>query len=147
VLQSWNKSDYFIENIKGNTYQISGDTSIQFTFSNLNNGVANVLTVFQNGEDRIWKRKKIVDSSNLNLEDYIGTYYSNELEVNYSIILEEEKLKVKFPNNDVQELHIYDVDTFTTDGGLVQFNRLKGKVTNFILDAGRVTNLKFEKKQ
>ena len=146
VLQSWNKSDYYIGNIKGNTYQIPGDTSIQFTFSNLKDDVAKTLTVFQNGKDRIWERKDKVNVSKLNLKDYLGNFYSEELDVNYLIILEDEKLKVKFSNNDAQELTIYDIDTFTTEGGMVRFNRLNGVVNSFEIDAGRVTNLKFDKK-
>jgi len=146
VLQSWNKSDYYIGKIKGNTYQIPGDTSIQFTFSDLKDDVATVLTVFQNGEDRIWKRKDEIDVSNLKLEDYTGNFYSEELDASYLIYLDDEKLKLKIANYDPQELTLYDTDTFTTDGGLARFYRSNGMITGFELDAGRVTNLKFLKK-
>jgi len=146
VIQSWNKSDYYIGKIKGNTYQIPGDTSIQFTFSDLKDNSTQTLTVFQNGSDNIWKRKEAADTSSLNLEDYLGQYYSEELDINYTITITEEKLMVNFPNSDAQELIIYDKDTFTTEGGLVRFNRSANKIIGFELDAGRVTNLKFLKK-
>ncbi|MFK8012111.1 MAG: serine hydrolase domain-containing protein [Marinicellaceae bacterium] len=145
VTQSWNKSEYVIENIKGNTYQIPGDTSIQFTFSSLQDDVANVLTVFQNGQDRIWKRKESIDTSNLNLEEYTGNFFSEELDVTYSLYLEDEKLKVKLANYNTHELTLYGVDSFTLEAGLLRFNRLNGAITGAELDAGRVTNLKFKK--
>lgn len=146
IVQSWNKSDYYIGKIKGNTYQIPGDTSIQFTFSDLKDNSTQTLTVFQNGSDNIWKRKEAADTSSLNLEDYLGQYYSEELDINYAITITEEKLMVKFPNSDAQELIFYDKDAFTTEGGLVRFNRSANKIIGFELDAGRVTNLKFLKK-
>lgn len=146
VLQSWNKSAYYLGNINGNKYQIPGDASIQFTFSNLKDDVAKVLTVFQNGEDRIWKRKDKVDFSNLNLEDYTGKFYSEELDATYFLFIEDEKLKVKIANYDAQELTLYGIDTFTTEGGLAHFKRSNGVVIGLELDAGRVTNLRFEKK-
>jgi CubicO group peptidase (beta-lactamase class C family) len=146
VLQSWNKSEYFIGNMTGNTYEIPGDTSIQFTFSNLKNDVAKVLTVFQNGKDRIWKRKDDIDITNLKLEDYTGNYYCEELDVTYSLYLEGGKLKVKIANYDAQDLTLYGIDSFILETGLVRFNRSNGLITGAELDAGRVTNLKFIKK-
>lgn len=146
VLQSWNKSAYYIGNIKDNTYQIPGDTSIQFTFLNLKDDVAKLLTVFQNGKDTIWNRKEKIDFSNLNLKEYTGNFYSQELDVTYSIYLEGEKLKVKLANYDAQELTLYGNDSFTLEAGLVRFNRSNGVIIGAELDAGRVTNLKFIKK-
>jgi len=146
VLQSWNKSSYNIINTKGNTYEIQNDASVQFVFSELKDDFTQILTVFQNGNETTCNRKDKIELSNLNLEDYTGNFYSEELDANYLFILEDEKLKVKIASYDAQELIIYDIDTFTSDGELVRFNRTNGVITGFELDAGRVTNLKFEKK-
>ena len=146
VLQSWNKSSYNIINTTGNTYEIPNDASIQFVFSELKDDFTQILTIFQNGNETTCNRKGKIEFSNLNLEDYTGNFYSEELDANYILILEDEKLKVKIANYDAQELTIYNIDTFTSDGGLVRFNRRNGVITGFELDAGRVTNLKFEKK-
>jgi CubicO group peptidase (beta-lactamase class C family) len=146
VLQSWNKSAYYIGNTAENTYEMPGNTSIQFTFSDLKNDVAQRLTVFQNGINRIWKRKEEVDLSNILLNDYTGNFYSPELDTTYRLFLEDGMLKVKITNTKAQELTPYGIDIFTTDGGVVRFKRSNDVITSAELDAGRVTNLKFEKK-
>ncbi len=146
VLQTWNKSSYNIGNTFGNTYEIPNDNSIQFVFSELNDDFTQILTVFQNGNETICKRKEELDLSSINMEDYTGKYYSEELDATYLFFLEDEKLKLKIANYDSQELNIYEIDTFTSDGDLVRFKRSNGLISGFELDAGRVTNLKFEKK-
>jgi len=146
VLQTWNKSSYNIANTTGNTYEIPNDNSVQFVFSELKDDFTQILTVFQNGNETICKRKEELDLSSLNVEDYTGIYYSEELDATYLLFLEDEKLKVQIANYDSQELTRYDIDTFTSDGDLVRFNRSNGVIKGFELDAGRVTNLKFEKK-
>ena len=91
-------------------------------------------------------RKEKIEFSNLNLEDYTGRYYSEELDVNYILTLEEEKLNIQIANYAPQELTIYDNDSFSGGRFSIRFNRLNGVMTGFEFDAGRVTNLKFEKK-
>tara|TARA_R110002074_G_scaffold394296_1_gene581599 strand:+ start:124 stop:1794 length:1671 start_codon:yes stop_codon:yes gene_type:complete len=146
VLQTWNKSSYNITNTTGNTYEIPNDSSIQFEFSGLKDDFTQTLKVFQNGNETICKRKEGLDLASLNMEDYTGKYYSEELDVTYLLFLEDEKLKVKVANHDSLELTINETDIFISDGNLVRFKRLNGVVTGFELDAGRVTNLKFERK-
>jgi CubicO group peptidase (beta-lactamase class C family) len=146
VLQGWDKSSYNIINTKGNTYEIPNDPSIQFVFSELNGNSTQLLTVFQNGNETICKRKEELELASLNMEDYTGKYYSEELDATYVLFLEDEKLKVKIANYDSQALTIYDTDTFTSNGNLVRFNRSNGVIIGLELDAGRVTNLKFDKK-
>jgi len=146
VLQSWNKSSYNVINTKGNTYEIPNDPSIQFVFSELKGDLTQILTVFQNGNETICKRKEELELASLNMEDYTGKYYSEELDATYLLFLEDDKLKVKIANYDSQELTLYKTDTFTSDGNLVRFNRSNGVILGLELDAGRVTNLKFDKK-
>ena len=90
--------------------------------------------------------KKKTDFSNLNLGDYIGSFYSEELDVSYLLTLEEEKLKIQIANYTPLELTIMDIDAFTIDLGEIRFNRLKGVITGFELDVIGEINLKFEKK-
>ena len=92
------------------------------------------------------KRKEKLEISNLSLEDYTGNFYSAELDAKYLLFIEGEKLKVKVANYEAQELNLYDVDTFNAEIGLLRFYKSNEEVKGFELDAGRVTNLKFEKK-
>ena len=112
----------------------------------MKDGFAQVLTVFQNGNETTCKRIEKLAFPNLNLEDFTGDFYSEELDTSYLLFLEDGKLKVQAANYDPQELVIYSIDAFTSDGNLLRFNRSNGLISGFELDAGRVTNLKFQKK-
>jgi len=146
VLQRWNKSSYRIISTVKNTYEIPNNSSIQFIFSDLKDGFTQTLTVVQNGNKTACKRKDIIDFSTLSLEDYTGDFYCYELDATYLLYQEDGALKLKITNYDAQELEPYEIDTFTTENGLVHFQRVDGLIMGFELDAGRVTNLKFEKK-
>lgn len=146
VLQTWNKSSYKIINTTGNTYQRPNEPSVQFVFSDLKGDLTQTLTVLQNGNETICKRKEEIELPNLNPAEYIGDYYSEELDVSYSILLEDEMLKVKVAYNDAQELKQYELDAFTADYGLFRFYRSNGKIQGLFLESGSMTNLEFEKK-
>ena len=146
AFQPWNNSSYYIINTTGNTYEIPNNSSIQFVFSELKDDFTQVLTVFQDGNETICKRKEETNLQTINLEDYSGSFYSEELEVTYLLFAENDILKVKVPNQDAQELSMYDTDTFTYNGMIARFYRSNGVVKGFKLDVGRVTNLNFHKK-
>ena len=152
VVQSWNKFTYPIVKTFGNTFEIPGDTSVQFVFSELKDDFTQTLTVFQAGNEIVSKRKEIKDFSGINLEDYTGDFYSEELDATHSIFLKNGILKFKIAKFDskglfeIGELNISDVDLFyTMDDYIVRFNRSNGDVFGFNLDAESVTNLKFVK--
>lgn len=146
VLQNWNKSTYNIVKISGNTFQIPEDKTISFTFSNLKDDSTQTLTVHQGGNETIAVRKKGFDTSGINLNDYIGDFYSEELDVTYIFDLENGILKSRIENKETMECTIADLDQFLLNQSLVRFQRTNGVVSGFELDSGRVKNLKFEKK-
>jgi|SaaInlV_125m_DNA_1040241.scaffolds.fasta_scaffold21826_1 CubicO group peptidase (beta-lactamase class C family) len=146
VLQSSNKSSFKITNTIRNKYEIPNNTSIQFVFSELKDGFAQILTVFQNKNEIICKRKEKEKFSNLNLQDYTGLYYSSELEISYSVFIEDKKLKITFPNHDPFLLEPYKKDIFTADFGLLRFYYSNSTLKGFELDVLRAKKIKFEKK-
>lgn len=146
VLQSWNKSAYSLKRTQGNTFEIPNDDAIMFTFSDISDNSAQLLTVLQNGRDSFWKRKKSKEASALKLADYAGKYYSKELDASYLISVSDNKLNVKIGSKDSHQLFFYQKDTFTAEGVLIRFDRINGKIHGFELDAGRVENLKFKKR-
>lgn len=145
VYQNWNGSKYNIAQKQGNTYEIPGVAALNFTFSELDDNSTQLLTVLQNGNSSKWNRKKQTDISNLNLDQYTGNFYSEEIDATYRFFTEENTLKLKMPNNKPFELVLYDTHVFTSDGDVLEFQQENGKITGFNLDAGRVQNLKFEK--
>ena len=88
VFQTWNSNSYNIINTTGNTYEISNDNSLQFVFSELKNNVTQQLTILQNGEKTVCKRKEKINISTVNLEDYTGDFFSEELGIDYLISTE-----------------------------------------------------------
>ena len=146
VLQTWDKSTYNILKVSGNTFQISGNENLSFSFSNLKDGFTQTLKVLQGDSETIAARKKEIDNSGINLKDYVGSYYSNELDVNYNFEIENEILFFRIENtSSTIECIISDLDQFSTETGLVRFQRKDGLISAFELDSGRVKNLKFKK--
>lgn len=143
---SWERSSYNVMNIGGNKYQIPINPAIQFEFSDLENNIVQKLTVIHDGNKTICKRKNKVDFPDLNLEEYTGVYYSNELDISYSVFIEDKKLKITFPNNDPFLLEPYKKDTFTADFGLLRFYYSNSTLKGFELDVLRAKKIKFEKK-
>ena len=147
VLQSWNQSTYNLERTQGNTFEIPNDDAIQFTFSEISDNSTQLLTVFQNGRDSFWKRNKSKETSSLNLASYAGKYYSEELDASYLISVSgDNKLNVKIGSHQSYQLFPYDTDTFTAEGILMRFDNVNGMIEGFVLDGGRVKNLRFTKK-
>lgn len=147
VLQIWNKSTYNIVKVSGNTFQIPGEKDLSFTFSNLTEGHTQTLSILQGGSETKAERKREVDVSGIDLNNYSGSYYSKELNVTYNFKVEEGILKATIENNQlVMDLTISDLDEFTMELGLIRFQREGGVISGFELDSGRVKNLKFEKK-
>ncbi len=146
VLQTWNQSTYNIVKTSGNTYKIPGDDSaLSFTFSDLEKDKIQTLTVLQNGNKTVTKRKKIFDSSGIDFQVYTGTYYSEELDINYKILLEEKTIKLQVGNNPAMKCTITELDQFSSPFGMIRFQKDNGNISGFELDSGRVKNLKFKK--
>ncbi|RIV44543.1 serine hydrolase domain-containing protein [Flagellimonas pelagia] len=91
-------------------------------------------------------KEKDMDLASVDVMDYVGNFYSEELDVTYKLYMEDDLLKLKIPNNEPQAMKINAPDTFISNGNRYRFERTDGKVVGFELDAGRVTNLNFEKR-
>ena len=80
------------------------------------------------------------------LSDYVGDYYSAELDVVYQLKMDGEKLMVQVLNNEPAELNAMDTDQLGYQGSIWDFQRTDGVVSGFKLQAGRVQNLAFVKR-
>lgn len=80
------------------------------------------------------------------LRDYVGVYYSVELDVEYEVLTEEGALILRRKKFGDRELEVEARDTF--DGGSTyRFVRnASGGVVGFEVSSGRVRNLKFERR-
>ena len=90
--------------------------------------------------------KKII-LPNLNLEEYIGDYYSEELDATYLFFIDDGKLMGKIKGKQLlMECTISEIDQFTMEYRLLRFQRTEGRISGFEIDLGSVKKLKFHKK-
>ena len=96
----------------------------------------------------VWQTEK-VDAflPTVNLEEYIGEYYSVEADVSYSIQVEEKQLVVMRNNKKIKTLFPVSKDVFGNQIQGYQFTRESGKISGFLIQDRRVRNLKFTKKK
>ncbi|WP_106792811.1 serine hydrolase [Aquimarina sp. Aq78] len=86
--------------------------------------------------------------TNEELIDFVGTYYSKELDINYTLKIKNKLLVLYINEIEISPLNSIMVNLFSNEEyGVFHFKTDGyGKVSGFRLNTGRVTNLKFQKK-
>lgn len=143
VTQSWNGAAYNIVHRSGNSYRIPGEDGVEFIFSDLQGGSTRLLTVLQNGRETECRRLDREQTDPVPLDSYTGDYYSEEIDATYHLFSEDGKLKLRIGVSEPREMEYYQPDQFTAGGWLMRFLRENGALTGFLMDAGRVQNLRF----
>ena len=86
------------------------------------------------------------DLANLNLEEFVGDYYCDELRTTYTITIQDSRLVAKHRRHGDIPLEQVD-DHFVGEQWFlshIHFERNKnGRITSFVLTGGRVRNLRF----
>ena len=85
--------------------------------------------------------------STADLRAYTGAYYSDELDVRWSIVADSSGLVARIPGGDTLRLAPTVRDTFVGGGVVMKFRRAGGRVNGALLHAGRVRNIGFERVQ
>jgi CubicO group peptidase (beta-lactamase class C family) len=89
---------------------------------------------------------EIKSASAEQLQEYVGDYYSSELDTAYKLSLEEKILYVTVRKNPSVPLEMTDKDTFAAAQFTINFKRdSQNRIIGFSLDAGRVKNLEFNR--
>lgn len=125
---------------------ITPNADVLVKFNNLKN---KSMTVTVNGGKQIISNEyQPVVYKKEGLASFEGNYYSNELDVNYSLKLEGDTLILYVNDSKKSPLECIMENLFSNEGyGMFHFNNDKeGKISGFRLAAGRVKNLNFEKK-
>jgi CubicO group peptidase (beta-lactamase class C family) len=85
-----------------------------------------------------------VSSSTEELAEYVGDYTSEELQVIYKVVLEDDRLYVRYRSAPQDPLRPGLRDMFWVGGITLLFTRDDaGRVSGFTVDAGRVRNIRF----
>jgi len=91
------------------------------------------------------EKPKPVKLSASQLQTYVGNYYSDELDITYDLDVESNNLVLKLRET-ASILTAYSTDNFGWGRRRLEFTRDREKrIIGFILQAGRVKNLKFQK--
>jgi hypothetical protein len=119
------------------------------TFIKDESGKVTKIKAEMNGGEHFALRLPDIDTSQIDLSEYAGEYYSQELSTTYTIVIESGKLTAKqFRTGDVH-LTFIKPDQFSGDQwyfGNVQFTRDSNVVNGCKVSTGRVKNLQFVKK-
>jgi hypothetical protein len=97
-----------------------------------------------------FKRAKIITKSPFDLSKYMGNYFSEELQTNYTFTLKNGVLNLSFHNNKDITLHPVELNKFGNhDRTLYHFtNNKSGKIIGMLLSCdGQVKNIEFIKDQ
>jgi len=78
-----------------------------------------------------------------NVDDYVGSYYSDELDVVYTLSRDGEALRLRVGQGIDGELRSAGEDVLVLGGLTLRFQRQAGRVIGFEVDAGRVQHLGF----
>ncbi|MBT9163150.1 MAG: Penicillin-binding protein 4* [Chloroflexi bacterium] len=93
------------------------------------------------------QRVEVVSPTADQLTAYVGDYFSAELQTTYRIVLEDDKLFARYRNSPPDSLQPAQSDIFRVGGVMLHFLRNDaGEVEGFVVNAGRVRNIRFTRK-
>ncbi|MCP2519434.1 beta-lactamase family protein [Candidatus Aminicenantes bacterium AC-708-M15] len=93
-----------------------------------------------------FEKIELVKFSSLEIEEYVGNYLSEELDIVFKILKRDKKLCLVAPRKPEIFLQPIIKDYFKAGRFKIRFIRDKeGRISGFLLNAGRVRNLEFKK--
>lgn len=150
--------DYFVDiNGRGTAKLYARSDSVfyikeakaEFVF-HLDNGIVNSHTLKQNGKSyKAVRVSENVKHKKVDYKDFVGFYYSKELDVKYELKFDHNVLKVQIPSL-TEGIIIENIEhlSFKSNTGLIHeivFVKEKNKINGFIINNPRAKKLYFEK--
>lgn len=130
-----------------NTFERFDNASVKYSFLSDENLEANLLIDF-GGAIFYFERIKLEANPNMNISEYSGKYFSDELHVTYDILVSNQELILSFPNNEGLVLKEGEKDVFGSNRR-TKYTFLRdneNKVVSFMVAAeGTVKNIIFNK--
>ena len=116
----------------------------QIEFVREASGAVTQVMLYQGGQELAANR--LSDITPNEMAAYAGIYRSDELQATYTIALDEGGLTLRVQGNPPSELSVTEKDKASAEVGTMTFERdAEGMVTGFVLQSGRVRNLRFGK--
>ena len=104
-----------------------------------------MIVTVDDGEPAISTAYRPINADAEYLAAFVGRYHSNELDAGYELSVIDGILSARGPDRELVPLLPGIADVFTTAGVSVGFTRDGGAVDGFVLDAGRVRGIRFER--
>lgn len=147
AISSFGRNATSLVSITKNTLCRIDNPSIKYSFQNKGDEEADLYVDF-GGAIFYFERVKLASNPNQNIDEYIGNYYAKQLNVSYSIQVENDNLVLSYPNNENIVINEGVKDTFGANRRTkYSFIRdSEGVVTSFKVAAeGTVKDILFEK--
>lgn len=143
----WKEGNYYnLEMIPegNNRFAFSADPKLKIVFYQ-----NEMVEYYPSGKTKIYKRNKTKPASFSDLENFVGKYHNNELNIDFEIALtEENNLKLQFANdNNVQNVQVFNRRDLLAGNNYVlkAYRDRFDKVTELLLDYDRAKNIRFKK--
>lgn len=123
------------------------NSSVRYHFFNDESSMCDLAIDF-GGAKFYFERVQLENSDAVNLNDYIGEYYSDEISVTYQVFIENQKLFLRLPNNPKIELILGQKNEFGSGKRTRYiFKRDKSKAINSftVASEGTVKDILFQK--
>lgn len=139
------QSEVLLTPLSTTEYKVEGvEAKIEF----IPNAGKNIELIKLHQGGQIMEAKRVVafDKTSVNLSEYSGEYYSEELSTTYHFTLVDDTLVAKHIRLSDVSLNLAKKDMFTGNFGQIQFIRdANDTITGYKISNGRVRNLYFEK--
>ena len=139
------QSEVLLTPLSTTEYKVEGvEAKIEF----IPNAGKNIELIKLHQGGQIMEAKRVVafDKTSVNLSEYSGEYYSEELSTTYHFTLVDDNLVAKHIRLSDVSLNLAKKDMFTGNFGQIQFIRdANDTITGYKISNGRVRNLYFEK--
>ena len=94
-----------------NQFHRAQNSSVGYQFFNDKNSTCDMIVDF-GGAKFYFERVQLEHKKNVKLNDYVGIYYSDELNIRYHVFVENGKLFLRYPNNPKIELNLGQKNEF-----------------------------------
>jgi len=141
---SFGKSFTSLKRLDENTFCRVDNQSVKYKFGDNSYD----LIVYFGGTPFYFKQASYIKPSKVKIKDYVGDYFSEELNVKYRLFIEEGELCLSYPNNSKIKLNSGQKEEFGTGSRmLLSFNRSdKNQVNSFsVASGGVVKDILFQK--
>lgn len=140
--QKWNDEKYPIFATSETTF-IDITSDAKFAFSKFENDQPHLLQI---GNERIFDLTRIVPFEPMKNTNFIGNYFSDEVNIFYQIKEKDNQLMLNFKRNPNITLTPIGKDEYTCDLGKISFIRKNNTVAGFYIGSDRATGIEFYKK-